>query len=242
MVKLLFVLMNEYRLWALPQALAALERRYPGAVEGRVYSVQGDKCRRRAGAGPSGRRRGGGHGLSWPPMARFRTCTAFPGCGRRWRGGRSILPPPWGTSWPSCSPGWGWSRPSTPALDSYYQAGSLADLEGLVLCALNGRSQPPPRGRGPGRTGGRPLGGGGGGKGRGPPRTPRTGFDTSPPLPNNVGGGPLGGRGGVPTPVRLLRRRPRDGQGILYRMERFYRRADGTPPFRGRWWCPTASA
>ena len=34
MVKLLFVLMNEYRLWALPQALAALERRYPGAVEG----------------------------------------------------------------------------------------------------------------------------------------------------------------------------------------------------------------
>ena len=38
MVKLLFVLMNEYRLWALPQALAALERRYPGAVEGRVYS------------------------------------------------------------------------------------------------------------------------------------------------------------------------------------------------------------
>ena len=35
MVKLLFVLMNEYRLWALPQALAALERRYPGAVEGR---------------------------------------------------------------------------------------------------------------------------------------------------------------------------------------------------------------
>ena len=40
MVKLLFVLMNEYRLWALPQALAALERRYPGAVEGRVYSVR----------------------------------------------------------------------------------------------------------------------------------------------------------------------------------------------------------
>ena len=40
MVKLLFVLMNEYRLWALPQALAALERRCPGAVEGRVYSVR----------------------------------------------------------------------------------------------------------------------------------------------------------------------------------------------------------
>ena len=32
--------MNEYRLWALPQALVALERRYPGAVEGRVYSVR----------------------------------------------------------------------------------------------------------------------------------------------------------------------------------------------------------
>ncbi|MFR2331619.1 MAG: hypothetical protein ACLS63_01175 [Flavonifractor plautii] len=30
-------------------------------------------------------------------------------------------------------------------------------------------------------------------------------------------------------------------QGILYRMERFYRRADGTP-IPGRWWCPTASA
>ena len=40
MVKLLFVLMNEYRLWALPQALTALERRYPGLVEGWVYSVR----------------------------------------------------------------------------------------------------------------------------------------------------------------------------------------------------------
>ena len=30
MVKLLFVLMNEYRLWALPQALAALERAHSG--------------------------------------------------------------------------------------------------------------------------------------------------------------------------------------------------------------------
>ena len=40
MVKLRFVLMNEYRLWALPEALTALERRYHGLVEGRVYSVR----------------------------------------------------------------------------------------------------------------------------------------------------------------------------------------------------------
>ena len=42
------------------------------------------------------------------------------------------------------------------ALDSYYQAGSPADLEGLVLCALNGRFggdyplSPPSPPRGPG--------------------------------------------------------------------------------------------
>ena len=40
MVKLLFVLMNEYRLWAMPQALATLEERYPGASEGQVYSIR----------------------------------------------------------------------------------------------------------------------------------------------------------------------------------------------------------
>ncbi len=40
MVKLLFLLMNEYRVWAMPHALETLERRCPGKVEGRVYSAR----------------------------------------------------------------------------------------------------------------------------------------------------------------------------------------------------------
>ena len=40
MLRFLFVLMNEHRLWGAPRALELLERRWPGAFDARVYSVR----------------------------------------------------------------------------------------------------------------------------------------------------------------------------------------------------------
>ena len=98
MVKLLFVLMNEYRLWAMPQALATLEERYPGASEGQVYSIREVNAsaeleqRLLDAAGQADMAFLASHGS-------IQNLTAFPGCGRRWLDVRFTSPPPWGMSW-----------------------------------------------------------------------------------------------------------------------------------------------
>ena len=155
MVKLLFVLMNEYRLWALPQALAALERRYPGAVEGRVYSVREIN----ADAGLERALLADGAAADMAFLASHGSIQNLYCFSRLWEAleGRPVyFTSTMGDELAELLPRLGLEPALYAALDSYYQAGSPADLEGLVLCALNGRfggdyplSPPsPPRGQG----------------------------------------------------------------------------------------------
>ena len=155
MVKLLFVLMNEYRLWALPQALAALERRYPGAVEGRVYSVREIN----ADAGLERALLADGAAADMAFLASHGSIQNLYCFSRLWEAleGRLVyFTSTMGDELAELLPRLGLEPALYAALDSYYQAGSPGDLEGLVLCALNGRfggdyplSPPsPPRGQG----------------------------------------------------------------------------------------------
>ena len=155
MVKLLFVLMNEYRLWALPQALAALERRYPGAVEGRVYSVREIN----ADAGLERALLADGAAADMAFLASHGSIQNLYCFSRLWEAleGRPVyFTSTMGDELAELLPRLGLEPALYAALDSYYQAGSPGDLEGLVLCALNGRvggdyplSPPsPPRGQG----------------------------------------------------------------------------------------------
>ena len=138
MVKLLFVLMNEYRLWALPQALAALERRYPGAVEGRVYSVREIN----ADAGLERALLADGAAADMAFLASHGSIQNLYCFSRLWEAleGRPVyFTSTMGDELAELLPRLGLEPALYAALDSYYQAGSPADLEGLVLCALNGR-------------------------------------------------------------------------------------------------------
>lgn len=138
MVKLLFVLMNEYRLWALPQALAALERRYPGAVEGRVYSVREIN----ADAGLERALLADGAAADMAFLASHGSIQNLYCFSRLWEAleGRPVyFTSTMGDELAELLPRLGLEPALYAALDSYYQAGSPGDLEGLVLCALNGR-------------------------------------------------------------------------------------------------------
>ena len=246
MVKLLFVLMNEYRLWALPQALAALERRYPGAVEGRVYSVREIN----ADAGLERALLADGAAADMAFLASHGSIQNLYCFSRLWEAleGRPVyFTSTMGDELAELLPRLGLEPALYAALDSYYQAGSPGDLEGLVLCALNGRfggdyplSPPsPPRGQGvytlegflpPEREAGY--------------RT-RMAAETRPVIgvlihDHYARTGNLEhvdallraiqARGGVPYALSdSFAADHGTEQGILYRMERFYRRADGTP-------------
>ena len=168
MVKLLFVLMNEYRLWALPQALAALERRYPGAVEGRVYSVREIN----ADAGLERALLADGAAADMAFLASHGSIQNLYCFSRLWEAleGRPVyFTSTMGDELAELLPRLGLEPALYAALDSYYQAGSPADLEGLVLCALNGRFggdyplSPPSPGAGGVHPGGLPAAGEGGG-------------------------------------------------------------------------------
>lgn len=246
MVKLLFVLMNEYRLWALPQALAALERRYPGAVEGRVYSVREIN----ADAGLERALLADGAAADMAFLASHGSIQNLYCFSRLWEAleGRPVyFTSTMGDELAELLPRLGLEPALYAALDSYYQAGSPADLEGLVLCALNGRfggdyplSPPsPPRGQGvytlegflpPEREAGYRA---------------RMAAETRPVIgvlihDHYARTGNLEhvdallraiqARGGVPYALSdSFAADHGTEQGILYRMERFYRRADGTP-------------
>ena len=246
MVKLLFVLMNEYRLWALPQALAALERRYPGAVEGRVYSVREIN----ADAGLERALLADGAAADMAFLASHGSIQNLYCFSRLWEAleGRPVyFTSTMGDELAELLPRLGLEPALYAALDSYYQAGSPGDLEGLVLCALNGRfggdyplSPPsPPRGQGvytlegflpPEREAGYRA---------------RMAAETRPVIgvlihDHYARTGNLEhvdallraiqARGGVPYALSdSFAADHGTEQGILYRMERFYRRADGTP-------------
>ena len=160
-------------------------------------------------------------------------------------GGRSILPPPWGTSWPSCSPGWAGAGPLRRAGQllpggepgGSGGAGALRPQRPLRR-GLSPQPPSPPRGQGvytlegflpPEREAGY--------------RT-RMAAETRPVIGVLIHDttpepaiwsmwtpccGPFRPGGASHTPVRLLRRRPRDGAGHPLPDGRFYRRADGTP-------------
>ena len=131
MVKLLFVLMNEYRLWALPQALAALERRYPGAVEGRVYSVREIN----ADAGLERALLADGAAADMAFLASHGSIQNLYCFSRLWEAleGRPVyFTSTMGDELAELLPRLGLEPALYAALDSYYQAGSPADLEGLV--------------------------------------------------------------------------------------------------------------
>ena len=246
MVKLLFVLMNEYRLWALPQALAALERRYPGAVEGRVYSVREIN----ADAGLERALLADGAAADMAFLASHGSIQNLYCFSRLWEAleGRPVyFTSTMGDELAELLPRLGLEPALYAALDSYYQAGSPADLEGLVLCALNGRfggdyplSPPsPPRGQGvytlegflpPEREAGYRA---------------RMAAETRPVIGVLIHDH-YARTGNLEHVDALLRAIQARGcvpyalsdsfaadhgaeQGILYRMERFYRRADGTP-------------
>lgn len=246
MVKLLFVLMNEYRLWALPQALAALERRYPGAVEGRVYSVREIN----ADAGLERALLADGAAADMAFLASHGSIQNLYCFSRLWEAleGRPVyFTSTMGDELAELLPRLGLEPALYAALDSYYQAGSPADLEGLVLCALNGRfggdyplSPPsPPRGQGVYTLEGflpteREAG-----------YRARMAAETRPVIgvlihDHYARTGNLEhvdallraiqARGGVPYALSdSFAADHGTEQGILYRMERFYRRADGTP-------------
>ena len=136
MVKLLFVLMNEYRLWAMPQALATLEERYPGASEGQVYSIREVNAsaeleqRLLDAAGQADMAFLASHGS-------IQNLHCFP---RLWKtlAGRPVyFTSTMGDELAELLPESELEPPVYAALDAYYQAGSQADLERLVLCALN---------------------------------------------------------------------------------------------------------
>lgn len=258
MVKLLFVLMNEYRLWALPQALAALERRYPGAVEGRVYSVREIN----ADAGLERALLADGAAADMAFLASHGSIQNLYCFSRLWEAleGRPVyFTSTMGDELAELLPRLGLEPALYAALDSYYQAGSPADLEGLVLCALNGRfggdyplSPPsPPRGQGvytlegflpPEREAGY--------------RT-RMAAETRPVIGVLIHDhyartgnlehvtpccGPFrpGGASHTPCPTPSP---PTTGRSRASSTGWSGSTAGRTaPPFRGRWWCPTASA
>ena len=155
MVKLLFVLMNEYRLWALPQALTALERRYPGLVEGRVYSVRevnADAALERALLDDAVR-------ADMAFLASHGSIQNLCCFSRLWKTleGRPVyFTSTMGDELAELLPELGLEPSLYAALDAYYQAGSPEDLEELMLCAVNGRfgggyplrPPNPPRGQG----------------------------------------------------------------------------------------------
>ena len=136
MVKLLFVLMNEHRLWAMPQALATLEERYPGASEGQVYSV------REVNASPELEQAlldaaGQADMAFLASHGSIQNLHCFP---RLWEtlAGRPVyFTSTMGDELAELLPRSGLEPSAYAALDAYYQAGSQADLERLVLCALN---------------------------------------------------------------------------------------------------------
>lgn len=133
MVKLLFVLMNEYRLWALPQALAALERRYPGAVEGRVYSVREIN----ADAGLERALLADGAAADMAFLASHGSIQNLYCFSRLWEAleGRPVyFTSTMGDELAELLPRLGLEPALYAALDSYYR-GDPADLEGLVLCS-----------------------------------------------------------------------------------------------------------
>lgn len=149
---------------------AALERRYPGAVEGRVYSVREIN----ADAGLERALLADGAAADMAFLASHGSIQNLYCFSRLWEAleGRPVyFTSTMGDELAELLPRLGLEPALYAALDSYYQAGSPGDLEGLVLCALNGRfggdyplspSEPAP-GAGGVHPGGLPAAGEGGG-------------------------------------------------------------------------------
>ena len=137
MVKLLFLLMNEYRVWAMPQALEALERRCPGKVEGRVYSardINGDPQLEQKVL----------EDARWADMVFLSSHGSVQNlrCFERFWEAREGKPTYFtstmGDELAELLPQLGLSPTLYGELDAYYQAGTPENLEQMVLCALNG--------------------------------------------------------------------------------------------------------
>ena len=155
MVKLLFVLMNEYRLWALPQALTARERRYPGLVEGWGYSVRAvnaDAALERALLDDAVR----ADMAFLASHGSIQNLCCFSRLRKTLQGRPVYFTSTMGDELAELLPELGLEPSLYAALDAYYQAGSPEDLEELMLCAVNGRfgggyplrPPNPPRGQG----------------------------------------------------------------------------------------------
>lgn len=155
-MRILFVTMNEYRLWAAPKAAGLLEGQWPGEFEQRVYAV------RQVNGDPAAAARLLEDCL-WADFAvlsahgSIQALHCFPGLWERLAGKKPVF---FTTTMPDelaqLSGQLGLSPETYRQLEAYYQSGSPADLAQLILCAANacyGGAYPlqppnPPQGRG----------------------------------------------------------------------------------------------
>lgn len=138
MIRILFVLMNEYRLWAAPRALEQLNARRPNTAEGWVYSV------REVNASPELEARL----LSDAEQADFAVVAShgsiqnlccFTRLWQRLAGKKPVFfTSTMGDELAELLPTLGLDPELYALLDRYYQAGTVDDLEQMVLCAANG--------------------------------------------------------------------------------------------------------
>ena len=137
MLRFLFVLMNEHRLWGAPRALERLERRWPGAFDARVYSVRevnadaALEARLLADAEEADMAVVASHGS-------IQNLFCFTRLWERLEGRRPVyFSSTMGDELSELLPRLGLPPQIYAALDSYYQAGGAEDLAQLMLCAAN---------------------------------------------------------------------------------------------------------